>query len=300
MAERHGEVKLPSGPPQCDMLGISGGAGKDESLSLPRGYPGVFGVYLGGRTSVLAWFCPCVLGLLWPSASPPAITLSMSRESMLDAEAHAELTLDLWDAASCSLTAPTEPVLLCCPPPDEPDEGRRSVAEEKEEEEEEEEEEVWRAASSMLREAFSSCEVMSSREMLAAAGRALRLPPRTVLAGEARVLLLALPRWSAVCKYKWWNGSTSAAPPSAGARVLGAGAAAPRASLLALVLAARRRVGFGDGVELLLDGAQVGHQGVQVHGVALVQRLCRERRRSEEREKGEEAGLHELVHQVFF
>lgn len=34
---------------------------------------------------------------------------------------------------------------------------------------------------------------MSSREMLEAAGRAFRLPPRTVLAGEARVLLLALP-----------------------------------------------------------------------------------------------------------
>lgn len=34
---------------------------------------------------------------------------------------------------------------------------------------------------------------MSSREMLEAAGRALTLPPRTVLAGEARVLLLVLP-----------------------------------------------------------------------------------------------------------
>ncbi len=34
---------------------------------------------------------------------------------------------------------------------------------------------------------------MSSREMLEAAGRALTLPPRTVLAGDARVLLLALP-----------------------------------------------------------------------------------------------------------
>lgn len=45
----------------------------------------------------------------------------------------------------------------------------------------------------MLREAFSSWEVMSSREMLEAAGRALTLPPRTVLAGDARVLLLALP-----------------------------------------------------------------------------------------------------------
>lgn len=66
----------------------------------------------------------------------------MSRESMLDAEAHAEFTLDRWDGPSCSLTAPTEPVLRCPPPPDDPDEGRRSVVEEKEEEEEEEEEEV--------------------------------------------------------------------------------------------------------------------------------------------------------------
>lgn len=45
----------------------------------------------------------------------------------------------------------------------------------------------------MLREAFSSWEVMSSREMLEAVGRALTLPPRTVLAGDARVLLLVLP-----------------------------------------------------------------------------------------------------------
>lgn len=34
---------------------------------------------------------------------------------------------------------------------------------------------------------------MSSKEMLEAAGRALTLPPRTVLAGDARVLLLVLP-----------------------------------------------------------------------------------------------------------
>ncbi len=86
---------------------------------------------------MLVWFCP---GVLWPSASPAAITLSMSRESMLDAEAHAEFTLDRWDGASCSLTVPTEPVLRCCPPPDDPDEGRRSVVEENDEEEEEEEE----------------------------------------------------------------------------------------------------------------------------------------------------------------
>lgn len=91
---------------------------------------------------MLVWFCPCVLGLLWPSTSPPAVTLSMSSESMLDAEAHAEFTLDRWEGASCSLTAPTEPVLRCCPPPpDDPEEGRRSVVEEKEDEEEVEEEE---------------------------------------------------------------------------------------------------------------------------------------------------------------
>lgn len=80
---------------------------------------------------------------------------------MLEAEAHAELTLERCDCASCSLAPPTEPARRCWlpPPPDDPDEGRRSVAEEKEEEEEEveeEEEEVWRAASSMLSEAFSS------------------------------------------------------------------------------------------------------------------------------------------------
>lgn len=75
---------------------------------------------------------------------------------MLEAEAHAEFTLDRCDGASCSLTVPTEPVLRCCPPlPDDPDEGRRIVVEENEDEEEEEED-VWRAASSMLREAFSS------------------------------------------------------------------------------------------------------------------------------------------------
>ena len=72
----------------------------------------------------------------------------MSRESMLQADAHAEFTLALCDAASCSHTVPTEPVRRCCvppppppPPPDDPDEGRRSVAEEQEEEEEEEAEE---------------------------------------------------------------------------------------------------------------------------------------------------------------
>ncbi|KAF3857221.1 hypothetical protein F7725_009080 [Dissostichus mawsoni] len=95
---------------------------------------------------------------------------------------------------------------------------------------------------------------MSSREMLEAAGRALALPPRTVLAGDARVLLLC----------------TSAAPPSAGARVLGAGTPPSGGSRLAFGLPARRRVWFGNGVELLFDGAQVGHQGVQVHCVALL------------------------------
>lgn len=116
---------------------------------------------------------------------------------MLDAEAHAEFTLDLWEGASCSLTAPTEPVLRCCPLLVDPDEGRRWAVEEEEEEEveEEEEKEVCRAASSMLREAFSSWDVMSAREMLEAVERVwpLLLVPRTVLAGDARVLLLVLP-----------------------------------------------------------------------------------------------------------
>lgn len=95
-------------------------------------------------------------GLLRPSV----VTLSTSSESMLEAEAHAELTLERCDCASCSLVPPTEPARRCwLSPPDEPDEGRRRVAEEKEEDEEEveeEEEEVWRAASSMLSDAFSS------------------------------------------------------------------------------------------------------------------------------------------------
>lgn len=69
--------------------------------------------------------------------------------------------------------------------------------------------------------------------------------------------------------------ATSTAPASACDHVLGAGAAAHGAPLLALALAARHGVGLGDGAELLLDGAQVGHQGVQVDRVALVQRLCK-------------------------
>lgn len=149
------------------------------------------------HTSVLVWFCPCGLGLLWLSDSLPVITLSMSSESMLDADAHAEFTLDLWDGASCSLTAPTEPVLRCCPLPHDSDEGRRVMVEKEEEEEVvEEEEEVCRAASSMLREAFSNWDVMSASEMLEVVGQVLLLLlwlPRTVLAGDARVLLLALP-----------------------------------------------------------------------------------------------------------
>lgn len=150
----------------------------------------------GGCTSVLVWVGPWALGLLRPSA----VTLSTSSESMLEAEAHAELTLERCDGVSCSLVPPTEPARRCWPPPNDPDEGRRSVAEEKEEDEEEveeEEEEVWRAASSMLSDAFSSWEVMSAREMLlAAAGRApVPLLPFTVLAGDARVLLLVLPVW---------------------------------------------------------------------------------------------------------
>ena len=150
-------------------------------------------------TSVLVWFCPCMLALFGPSTSRPAVTLSMSSESMLDAEAHAEFTLDLWEGTSCSLTAPTEPVLRCWPLLVDPDEGRRWAAVEEEEEEEvvegEEEKGGCRAASSMLREAFSSWDVMSAREMLEAVGRVwpLLLVPRTVLAGDARVLLLVLP-----------------------------------------------------------------------------------------------------------
>lgn len=73
---------------------------------------------------------------------------------------------------------------------------------------------------------------------------------------------------------KQWSSATSTAPASACDHVLGAGAAAPGAPLLALALAAQHSVGLGDGAELLLDGAQVGHQGVQVDRVALVQRLC--------------------------
>ena len=98
--------------------------------------------------------CPGAPWVLAPSAAavsappppPPLSTESMSRESILQADAHAELTLALCDAASCSHTVPTEPVRRCCPPPpppppDEPEDGRRSVAEEQEEEEEEEAEE---------------------------------------------------------------------------------------------------------------------------------------------------------------
>lgn len=57
-------------------------------------------------------------------------------------------------------------------------EGRRAVEEEEQDEEEEQEEaeEVWRAASSMLREAFSSWAVMSSRERSEASGRLWACP----------------------------------------------------------------------------------------------------------------------------
>lgn len=61
---------------------------------------------------------------------------------MLEAEAHAEFTLDRCDLASCSLMVPTDPVLRCCPPPDDPDDGRRRAAEETEDEEDDDEEEV--------------------------------------------------------------------------------------------------------------------------------------------------------------
>ena len=48
---------------------------------------------------------------------------------MLDADAELTLDLEEWPPASCSLTAPTEPVLRCCEG-EEPAEGRRRVAEE--------------------------------------------------------------------------------------------------------------------------------------------------------------------------
>lgn len=42
--------------------------------------------------------------------------------------------------------------------------------------------------------------------------------------------------------------------------------------------AASGAVRFGvDGAELLFDGAEVGHERVQVHVLALVQRLCGQR-----------------------
>ena len=89
---------------------------------------------------------------------------------------------------------------------------------------------------------------------------------------------------------------TSAASPSTRACVLGTGTAPPRGPLLALALATRCGAWFGNGIELLLDGAQVGHQGVQVHCVALVQRLCREqqirhRGRTESRQRERGRGL---------
>ncbi|TNN48014.1 hypothetical protein EYF80_041786 [Liparis tanakae] len=46
----------------------------------------------------------------------------------------------------------------------------------------------------------------------------------------------------------------------------------PQASHPAAAAAARLGV---DGAQLLFDGAEVGHEGVQVHVLALVQRLCR-------------------------
>lgn len=38
-------------------------------------------------------------------------------------------------------------------------------------------------------------------------------------------------------------------------------------------------VGFGvDGAEFLLNGAEIGHQSVQIHVLPLIQRLCRQTR----------------------
>lgn len=135
-------------------------------------------------TSVLVWlwfwFCDCA------SFSCPRI----SKESMLDAEAELTLDLEEWpiERTSWSLTVPTDPVRRWC----ELEGGCERVADEYEEDDEEDSE-VCFAASSMLRDAFSSWAVMSSREKLEARGRDWLLPPRTVEAGEARVLLLVLP-----------------------------------------------------------------------------------------------------------
>lgn len=72
--------------------------------------------------------------------------------------------------------------------------------------------------------------------------------------------------------------------------MLGAGTAASCGPLLAFALASRRRVWSGNGAELLFDGAQVGHQCIQVHRVALVQRLCREQRLRIEEDEGAQQG----------
>lgn len=90
--------------------------------------------------------------------------------------------------------------------------------------------------------------------------------------------------------------TTSTASPSTGACVLSAGTAPPRGPLLAFVVAARRGVRFGNGIELLLDGAQVGHQGIQVHCVALVQRLCRKQKI---RHRGG-TQIHDFICLIFF
>lgn len=136
-------------------------------------------------TSVLVWLwfwlCDCA------SFSCPL----MSSESMLDAEAELILDLDEWpmERTSWSLTVPTDPVRRWCAL----EGGWERVADEYEEEDDEEDSEVCLAASSMLRDAFSSWAVISSREKLEARGRDWLLPSRTVEAGEALVLLLVLP-----------------------------------------------------------------------------------------------------------
>lgn len=117
-------------------------------------------------TSVLVWFwfC-CVVAVPVPGPSPSCPL--MSSESMLEAEA--ELTLERDDLASWSLTVPTEPVRRwCC----ELAAVFRRVADEYDEDEEgDEDSEVCRAASSILRDAFSNWAVMSSSEKLEATVR---------------------------------------------------------------------------------------------------------------------------------
>ena len=79
----------------------------------------------------------------------------------------------------------------------------------------------WRAASSMLTDARSSCAVMSSREKLEASwGRAWGPEARTVEAGETRVLLPALRLPPPPLPFMLWlrpaGGFCRSLPPSLG------------------------------------------------------------------------------------